>query len=47
VHLQLPPVRIGQLAERFAVTGLRPDHQVRCHHFTLTLRLTLLGSLMY
>src|SRR5215218_6699785 len=31
VHLQLPPVRLGQLSERVAVPGPRPCDQVGCH----------------
>ena len=32
VHLQLPPVRVGQLPERLAVPGPRPQEQIGCHH---------------
>src|SRR5207237_7407679 len=32
VHLQLPPVRPGQLPERLAIPGPRPCEQIGCHH---------------
>ena len=34
VHLQLSAVRFGQLSERVAVSGPRPDDQVGCHYST-------------
>src|SRR5262249_54625263 len=32
VHLQLPPMRLGQLPERLAIPGPRPGEKIGCHH---------------